>query len=217
MLTFGASRCSRRLAGGITAGPTAAGVRSIARMPGGLVLRRRFPVHVGTGRLEHQVGLLGLRQQPVDAFVSGLQAELASPRQAVAVRVDADHPARFQPLRAQQLVQQVGADVARPDNGGGLPWSRAPVAANGRCLYSKTTWTDPRPVELGDEVAAGARVDGAGAGTGQHDVAGREAAPRSFRPCGPATPPRSPGCPAPRRCGLRPPPRRCWSAPRRSW
>src|SRR5205085_2038091 len=33
MLTFGAERCSRRLAGGITAGPTAAGVRSIARMP----------------------------------------------------------------------------------------------------------------------------------------------------------------------------------------
>src|SRR6478735_2247686 len=33
MLTFGASRCSRRFAGGTTAGPTAAGVRSIARIP----------------------------------------------------------------------------------------------------------------------------------------------------------------------------------------
>ncbi len=33
MLTLGASRCWRRLAGGITAGPTAAGVRSTARMP----------------------------------------------------------------------------------------------------------------------------------------------------------------------------------------
>ncbi|CKP71775.1 Uncharacterised protein [Mycobacterium tuberculosis] len=33
MLTFGASRCSRRFAGGITAGPTAAGVRSMARIP----------------------------------------------------------------------------------------------------------------------------------------------------------------------------------------
>src|ERR1700693_4747996 len=33
MLTFGASRCARRLAGGIPAGPTAAGVRSIARIP----------------------------------------------------------------------------------------------------------------------------------------------------------------------------------------
>ncbi|SKX84083.1 Uncharacterised protein [Mycobacteroides abscessus subsp. abscessus] len=33
MLVFGASRCSRRLAGGTTAGPTAAGVRSTAMMP----------------------------------------------------------------------------------------------------------------------------------------------------------------------------------------
>src|ERR1700677_3967742 len=33
ILTFGASRCSRRFAGGITAGPTAAGVRSIAAIP----------------------------------------------------------------------------------------------------------------------------------------------------------------------------------------
>src|SRR6201985_2079821 len=33
MLTLGASRCARRLAGGITPGPTAAGVRSMARIP----------------------------------------------------------------------------------------------------------------------------------------------------------------------------------------
>ena len=33
MLTFIASRCSLPLTGGITAGPTAAGVRSIARIP----------------------------------------------------------------------------------------------------------------------------------------------------------------------------------------
>ncbi len=33
MLTFGASRCSGRLTGGQTIGPTCAGVRSIARMP----------------------------------------------------------------------------------------------------------------------------------------------------------------------------------------
>ncbi len=84
---------------------------------GGLVLGRRVPVHVGTGRLEHQVGLLGLRQQPVDALVGGLQTQLAGPRQAFAVRVDAHHPARLQPVRSQQLVEQVGADVSRPDDG----------------------------------------------------------------------------------------------------
>ncbi len=33
MLTFIAATCSSPLTGGITAGPTAAGVRSIARMP----------------------------------------------------------------------------------------------------------------------------------------------------------------------------------------
>ena len=33
MLTFSAPRCSSPLTGGMTAGPTAAGVRSIARMP----------------------------------------------------------------------------------------------------------------------------------------------------------------------------------------
>src|ERR1700694_2064025 len=33
IFTLGASRCSRRLAGGITAGPTAAGVKSMARIP----------------------------------------------------------------------------------------------------------------------------------------------------------------------------------------
>src|SRR5271169_1213961 len=42
-----------------------------------------------------------------------------------------------------------------------------------------------------------------------------EAAPQSFPPCGPATPPRSPGFPAPRRCDPRPPRRRSTSAPRR--
>ena len=83
----------------------------------GRVLRRRGLVHVGAGRLEHQVGFLGLRQQPVNAFMSGLQTQLAGPRQALALRVDPHHPARFQPLGAQQLVEQVGADISRPDDG----------------------------------------------------------------------------------------------------
>ena len=120
--------------------------------PRGRVLRRRILVHVGAGRLEHQVGLLGLRQQPVDAFVGGLQTQLAGPRQALAFRVDPDHPARFQPVRSQQFVQQVGADVSRPDNGHtclrrhvnapGI-WTNSKVIRD----YSNDNRTEPSPAK----------------------------------------------------------------------
>ena len=77
MLTFGASRCSRRFTGGITAGPDGGG-RQVDRADARLgVARRGVAVHVGAGGLEHQVGLLVETEQPVDALVAGLQAELA--------------------------------------------------------------------------------------------------------------------------------------------
>ncbi len=81
------------------------------------IARGRIAVHVGAGRLEHQVRLLALGEQPIDALVRGLQAQLPGTCQTFGLRIDTDHPARLEPLRPQQLVQQVGADVARPDNG----------------------------------------------------------------------------------------------------
>ena len=47
------------------------------------------------------------------------QPECAGPLQALGLRVDADHPARLDEVGAEQLVHQVGADVARPDDRGG--------------------------------------------------------------------------------------------------
>ena len=79
MLTFGASTCSSRLTGGITAGPTAAGRQVDGADAGLLVARGVLAVHVGAGRLEDQVGQLVLLQQPVDALVAGLQTQLARP------------------------------------------------------------------------------------------------------------------------------------------
>ena len=48
------------------------------------VARRGVAVHVGAGRLEHQVGLLVQAEQPVHALVAGLQPELAGPGQTLA-------------------------------------------------------------------------------------------------------------------------------------
>ena len=80
------------------------------------ITRRGVAMHVGTGGLEHHVGLLVSRKQPVHPLMAGLQPELAGPREAFAVRVDADHPARLEPLRPPQFVQQIGTDVAGPDD-----------------------------------------------------------------------------------------------------
>ena len=102
------------------------------------VLGRRVLVHVRRRRLEHQIGLLVLRQQPVDALVRGFQAEVARALEALALRVDADHPARFEPLRPQQLVQQVGADVAGADD-------RDACSGRHEYSYSKVNRTDPSP------------------------------------------------------------------------
>src|SRR6202044_315774 len=51
----------------------------------------------------------------------GGQAVVGRPLQPGALRVHADHPARLDEVAAEQLVHEVGADVARPDDrGGGL-------------------------------------------------------------------------------------------------
>jgi hypothetical protein len=81
------------------------------RVPGGIGL-----VGLGRGRLEHQVGHIGLLQQPVDATGARLHAQLLRTGQAVRRRVDPDHVANLDVVAAQELDQQVGPDVAGADN-----------------------------------------------------------------------------------------------------
>jgi len=77
------------------------------------------PVHVGRGRLEHEVRLVVAQsiQQPVHALSRGLQAAVGCALESLAGRVDPDHPAWLDPLRPGQLVHQVRPDVARPHDG----------------------------------------------------------------------------------------------------
>ena len=147
--------------------------------PRGLILRRRVPVHVGAGRLEHQVGLLRLRQQPVDTLVRGLQTQLAGPGQALALRVDAHHPARLQPVRPQQFVQQVGADISRPDNGHTCLRGHRTLL-----IYSNDNRTEPRPVEVGEKLVSSAGVDRSRARSGKHHVALSQPYPEAFHLAG---------------------------------
>src|SRR5690606_41264605 len=56
-------------------------------------------------------------QQTVDPFAGGLQAHFLGALEAFGGGVDADHPYGFQYFAALQLVQQVGADIAWPDQG----------------------------------------------------------------------------------------------------
>src|SRR5262249_323744 len=72
-------------------------------------------VHVCRCRLEDDVGQLAGGQQCVHTVGRGPQPGIGSTLQALAGRVDADHPDRLDHAAALQLVEQVGADVARPD------------------------------------------------------------------------------------------------------
>jgi len=58
-----------------------------------------------------------VRQQTVDPVTGGLQAHLAGAAQAFGGGIDAHHPHGLQHFAAQQLVKQIGADIARPDQG----------------------------------------------------------------------------------------------------
>ena len=130
--------------------------------PGVGVPRGVGQVGLGRGGLEHQVGQLVLLQQPVDPAGAGLDAELAGTGQAVRRRVDADHVANVDVLAALQLDEQVGADVAGPDDGRGrlragrplLPgrtwwWSLVPPKVRaGRVRRSRVKPCPGRPVTL---------------------------------------------------------------------
>src|SRR5262249_23936346 len=94
-----------------------------------LVARGVDAVHVRRGGFEDEVGQLGLREQPVDTVRRRLEPEVGGPLESLTGRVDADHPSRLDDVRAQQLVHEVGAVVARPDDGRGLHAGSFPNAS----------------------------------------------------------------------------------------
>src|SRR5271170_5530694 len=104
------------------------------------------PVRPGRGGLEHQVRQFGPGQQPVHAFRAGLDAASAGPLQTLGRRVHAHHVPDLDVLAALQLGQQVGADVARPDN------RRDAHCAS---LVAKRAVTRPRPANVAVSVSPG--------------------------------------------------------------
>lgn len=82
-------------------------------------LARVLGVHVGAGGVKRDLDAVGLdmRQQAVHAVGRGLEAHVAGAFEAFGFGVDADHPHGFQHGAALDLVDQVGADVARADQG----------------------------------------------------------------------------------------------------
>src|SRR5690554_2501628 len=85
--------------------------------------QEHFVVHVRASRggIKHDVDVGKFRHlhQAVHAFVGGGHAHTSGTGQAVGFRVDTDHGAHFDVLAVtQDLDHQVGADVARADDGG---------------------------------------------------------------------------------------------------
>ena len=118
MLMFGASGCTSALTGGQTNGPMAAGVRSMARDAGLGIPRGVGQVRLGARWPRRPGRAVVLAQQPVHAAGASRRRRAAGSRQPVGRRVDADHVRTSMALAALQLDEQVGADVAGPDDGG---------------------------------------------------------------------------------------------------
>ena len=76
-------------------------------------------MHVGAGCIKSDLHTVGqhVGQQAVHAVRGGLDAHFAGTLEAVGLGVNPDHPDRLQKGAALQLGQQVGADVAGPDQG----------------------------------------------------------------------------------------------------
>ncbi|MPN09456.1 hypothetical protein SDC9_156746 [bioreactor metagenome] len=82
-----------------------------------LVGRGPGRVGLGAGRLEDEVGLVVLGEQPLGALGGGLQADALGALQAVRLGIDTDHVRRLDVLAlAEQLEHQVGTDVAGTHN-----------------------------------------------------------------------------------------------------
>ena len=76
-------------------------------------------VGLGRGGLEDQVGQSSCSSSQSTPPALASTPSVAGPGQAVGRRVDADHVAHVDELAALQLDEQVGADVAGADDGGG--------------------------------------------------------------------------------------------------
>ena len=76
-------------------------------------------MHIGAGGIKGNLHPIGqhMRQQTVHTFGGGLDAHFLCALEAIGFRVDAHHPDGFQHGAALQFGQQVGANVARPDQG----------------------------------------------------------------------------------------------------
>jgi hypothetical protein len=74
---------------------------------------------ISGGGVKRDLNAIGfdVRQQSIDTLSRGFDAEFAGFFQAVRGGVDAHHPHGFEHRAALQLGQQVGANVARPDQG----------------------------------------------------------------------------------------------------
>ena len=174
MLTFGASRCSRRLAGGITAGPDR-GRGQVDGADAGLgVARRGVPVHVGRGRLEHQV------------------------RHLVAAPAASRHPRGWSPARAcgpgprpslsgsMPIIQRGSSHSERSSlySRSVLMLPDPTIATDFFCAmdvssYSNDSRTEPSPAKSATKSSPGTGVDRPGARPGQHDVAGLQPHPEA--------------------------------------
>jgi len=119
-------------------------------------LARILSMRIGAGGIEDDLYLVGfdVRYQAVHAVGSGFQPVFACLAQTIRVGINTDHPDRFQSGAAQQLGQQVGADVARADQGAmdffrrhGVYWVRQKKWSTRRCRRSACASCRQRPRE----------------------------------------------------------------------
>src|SRR5688572_11920757 len=76
-------------------------------------------MHIGRRRIKGNLYLVlfYIRQQAVHAIGGGLQTHVPGALQPLGRGVDSDHPDRFEDLTALDLVDEVGTDIPRADEG----------------------------------------------------------------------------------------------------
>src|ERR1700735_4748145 len=173
MLTFGASRCSRRFAGGITAGPTAAGVRSMARMPAASYFgaaSRWTEALVASKTMSGFSDCASSQSTPSWVVSSPSLRARAKPSLSGSmptIQRGSSHSERSS-LYSRSVLMLPDPTIATLSFDG----MDAPLL--------ERQSDGPKAVEISDEVVAGAGVDGSGTRTGQHDVAGPKPHPKAF-------------------------------------
>src|SRR3546814_8820217 len=73
---------------------------------------------IGKGRIECDLDTVGfhMRDQSVHALIGGLESKILGTCQTFGRRVDPHHPHRLEHVRPQELVEKIGADIARADD-----------------------------------------------------------------------------------------------------